>query len=56
MIDAKCKFGPGIEAILGAEGFINFHVGYTYCKSELKQSEVYVLDTTSPTKICMKVQ
>jgi hypothetical protein len=50
VIDAKCKFGPGIEAILGAGGFINFHVGYTYCKSELKQSEVYILDTTSPTR------
>ena len=50
VIDAECKFGPGVEAILGAGGFINFHVGYTYCKSELKQSEVYILDTTSPTK------
>ena len=49
VIDAKCMFGPGIEVILGAGGFINFHAGYTYCKSELKQSEVYVLDTTSPT-------
>ena len=49
-MDTECKFGSGIEVILGAEGFTNFHVSYTYCKSELKQSEVYVLDTTAPTK------
>ena len=50
MIDTKCKFGSGIEVILGAEGFTNFMSAIPDCKSELKQSEVYVLDTTAPTK------
>lgn len=50
MINAKCNLGVGPEIVLGAGGFLSAYLGYTFCSSQFRQSELYVLDTTSPTK------
>ena len=48
--NAKCLLAPNVEFVFPAKGSIlQFHTGLTWCDSQLGTSEVYILDTSSPT-------